>query len=477
MVLEMGKTLKAAVDEAAKCAWGCRYYAEHAERFLADEVVETSADRSLIVYQPIGPILAVMPWNFPFWQVFRFAAPALAAGNVGLLKHASNVPQCALAIEEIFRRAGFPEGCFQTLLIDTERVQRVIDDPRVVAVTLTGSNAAGSAVGSAAARQIKKSVLELGGSDPFIVMPSANLDAAAGTAVKARMINNGQSCIAAKRFIAVGKIADEFERRLVAGTKALVVGDPMDPATDVGPLANEAQVKTLTDQVQRSVQAGARLLTGGHPLDRPGYYFAPGVLTDITADSPAYHEEVFGPVALLFRARDIDEAIRIANDSPFGLGASAWTNDERERRRFIAELEAGMVFINAHGRVGPAAALRRRQAVRLRPGAERLRAARVREHQDGVDQRRFLARLVSFRETALAFRPTALAFRATARPAAFALARTRGSSAAFRIAFSARAVAARTAAVSTSPFCCFLVAMRSPDEGVTQSAFPQRFAR
>ncbi len=347
MVLEMGKTLKAAVDEAAKCAWGCRYYAENAERFLADEVVETSADRSLITYQPIGPILAVMPWNFPFWQVFRFAAPALAAGNVGLLKHASNVPQCALAIEEIFRRAGFPEGCFQTLLIDTERVQRVIEDPRVAAVTLTGSNAAGSAVGSAAARQIKKSVLELGGSDPFIVMPSADLDAAAGTAVKARVINNGQSCIAAKRFIAVGKIADEFERRLVAGTRALVVGDPMDPATDVGPLANEAQVKTLTDQVQRSVRAGARLLTGGHPLDRPGYYFAPGVLTDITEDSPAYREEVFGPVALLFRARDIDEAIRIANDSPFGLGASAWTNDERERRRFIAELESGMVFINA----------------------------------------------------------------------------------------------------------------------------------
>jgi succinate-semialdehyde dehydrogenase/glutarate-semialdehyde dehydrogenase len=347
MVLEMGKTLKAAVEEAVKCAWGCRYYAEHAERFLADEVVETSATKSFIVYQPIGPILAVMPWNFPFWQVFRFAAPALAAGNVGLLKHASNVPQCALAIEEIFHRAGFPEGCFQTLLIETEQVRRVIEDPRVVAVTLTGSTAAGSAVAGAAGKQIKKSVLELGGSDPFIIMPSADLEAAARTAVRARMINNGQSCIAAKRFIAVGKIADEFERRLVAGVKSLVVGDPMDPATDVGPVANEAQVKTLTDQVQRSVRAGARLLTGGHALDRPGYYFAPGVLTNITPDSPAHREEIFGPVALLFRARDIDEAIRIANDSPFGLGSSAWTTDETERRQFIAELESGMVFINA----------------------------------------------------------------------------------------------------------------------------------
>jgi succinate-semialdehyde dehydrogenase/glutarate-semialdehyde dehydrogenase len=347
MVLEMGKTLKAAVEEAVKCAWGCRYYAENAERFLADEVVETSASRSLIAYQPIGPVLAVMPWNFPFWQVFRFAAPALGAGNVGLLKHASNVPQCALAIEEIFRRAGFPEGCFQTLLIDTALVRRVIDDPRVAAVTLTGSTGAGSAVAAEAGKQIKKSVLELGGSDPFIVMPSADLEAAVRTAVKARVINNGQSCIAAKRFIAVGPIADEFERRFVAGIRALVVGDPMDPATDVGPLANEAQVKTLTDQVDRSVRAGARLLIGGHQLDRPGYYFAPGVLTNITPDSPAYREEVFGPIALLFRARDIEEAIRIANDSPFGLGASAWTNDEDERWKFVAELEAGMVFINA----------------------------------------------------------------------------------------------------------------------------------
>jgi succinate-semialdehyde dehydrogenase/glutarate-semialdehyde dehydrogenase len=347
MVTEMGKTLKAAVEEAAKCAWGCRFYAENAQRFLSEEVVETTATRSFVTYQPIGPVLAIMPWNFPFWQVFRFAAPALAAGNVGLLKHASNVPQCALAIQDIFRRAGFPEGCFQTLLIETDRVRRVIEDPRIAAATLTGSTEAGSHVASAAGKQIKKTVLELGGSDPFIVMPSADLDAAVRTAVKARTINNGQSCIAAKRFIVVEEIAEEFERRLVAGMEGLVVGDPMDSATDVGPLANEAQVKTLADQIARSVAAGARLLSGGYPLKRPGYYFAPGVLTGITEDSPAYNEEIFGPIALLFRVPDIDEAIRIANDSDFGLGASAWTHNQRERDRFVLELEAGMVFINA----------------------------------------------------------------------------------------------------------------------------------
>jgi succinate-semialdehyde dehydrogenase/glutarate-semialdehyde dehydrogenase len=347
MVTEMGKTLKAALEEAAKCAWGCRYYAEHAERFLADEVVATNATRSFVTFQPIGPVLAIMPWNFPFWQVFRFAAPALAAGNVALLKHASNVPQCALAIQEIFRQAGFPEGCFQTLLIETDRVRRVIEDPRVAAATLTGSTAAGSHVASAAGKQIKRTVLELGGSDPFIVMPSADFDAAVQTAVRARSINNGQSCIAAKRFIVVESIADEFERRLVAGMESLVVGDPMDPSTDVGPLANEAQVKTLTDQITRSVRAGARLLSGGYRLDRPGYFFAPGVLSGIPKDSPAYDEEIFGPIALLFRVPDIDEAIRLANDSEFGLAASAWTHNQRERDRFISELEAGMVFINA----------------------------------------------------------------------------------------------------------------------------------
>ena len=347
MVLEMGKPIKAGVEEAAKCALGCRYYAENAERFLADEYIETSASRSYVSYQPIGPVLAVMPWNFPFWQVFRFAAPALMAGNVGLLKHASNVPQCALAIEDIFRRAGFPEGCFQTLLIGTDRVRQVIEDPRVAAVTLTGSTGAGAQVASAAGKVVKKSVLELGGSDPFIVMPSADLDVVVPAAVKARTINNGQSCIAAKRFIVHESIAEEFERRYVAGFEALKVGDPMDPATDVGPLANESQVDTIGQQVQRTVAAGARLLTGGRRLDRPGYFYAPTVLTDVTPDSPAYHDEVFGPVAILFRARDVDDAIRLANDTPFGLGASAWTNDPAERSRFVAELEAGMVFINA----------------------------------------------------------------------------------------------------------------------------------
>jgi succinate-semialdehyde dehydrogenase/glutarate-semialdehyde dehydrogenase len=347
MVAEMGKTLKSAMEEAAKSAWGCRYYAENAERFLADETVETTASRSFVTCQPIGPVLAIMPWNFPFWQVFRFAAPALMAGNVGLLKHASNVPQCALAIEEIFRRAGFAEGVFQTLLIETEQVKSVIEDRRVAAVTLTGSNAAGSQVAASAGKAIKKSVLELGGSDPFIVMPGADLDAAVPAAVKARVVNNGQSCIAAKRFIVADAVADEFERRFVAGMEALVVGDPLDPRTHVGPLATEAQLRTITSQVEQSVRAGARVLTGGRKLDRPGWYYPPTVLSGITSDSPAYYEEVFGPVALLFRVEGIDDAIRLANDSPFGLGASAWTRNDGEQARFAAELEAGMVFINA----------------------------------------------------------------------------------------------------------------------------------
>jgi succinate-semialdehyde dehydrogenase/glutarate-semialdehyde dehydrogenase len=346
MTLEMGKPIRAAVEEAAKCAWVCRYYAENAERFLADEKVETAATNSFIRYQPLGPILAVMPWNFPFWQVFRFAAPSLMAGNVGLLKHASNVPQCALAIESIFRRAGFPEGVFQTLLIGSRQVEGILNDPRVVAATLTGSEEAGMQVGAAAAKKIKKVVLELGGSDPFIVMPSANLDEAVATAVKARVQNNGQSCIAAKRFIVAEPIASEFERKFVSRMEALKIGDPLDESTELGPLSTADGVTSLDADVQKTIRAGARLLTGGKKIDRPGNYYAPTVLTDIPKDSPAYREELFGPVASLFRAKDLNDAIRIANDTRFGLGASAWTNDAKEREILINEIEAGMVFIN-----------------------------------------------------------------------------------------------------------------------------------
>jgi len=334
------------VAEAAKCATACHYYVENAERFLSDEVVETPAKKSYIHYQPIGPILAVMPWNFPYWQVVRFAAPALMAGNVGLLKHASNVPQCALAIEDVFRRAGFPEGAFQTLLIGSDKVDRILADPRVVAATLTGSEQAGIKVGMGAAQRIKKVVLELGGSDPFIVMPSANLEEAATAAVKARVQNNGQSCIAAKRFIVAEPIAEAFTKKFVSKMKALKVGDPFDEKTDVGPISTADGLADLDRDVQKTVKAGARVLTGGKPLPGPGYFYAPTVLTDIPKESPAYREELFGPVASLFVAKNIDEAIRIANDSRFGLGASAWTNDAAEREQFINELESGMVFIN-----------------------------------------------------------------------------------------------------------------------------------
>ena len=346
MTLEMGKPLAAARQEAAKCATACRYYVEHAERLLADELVDTGGPMSFIRYQPIGAVLAVMPWNFPFWQVFRFLAPALMAGNVGLLKHASNVPQCALAIEDIVRRAGFPVDVFQTLLIGAELVERVIEDPRVKAVTLTGSEAAGRKVATQAGRQIKKCVLELGGSDPFVVMPSADLDAAVRTAVQARVLNNGQSCIAAKRFIVEEAIADEFERRFVEAMSRLVVGDPMQETTQVGPLATPVILHDLDEQVRRSVAAGARVLTGGRRLERPGNYYAPTVLVDAPENSPAYCEELFGPVAVVMRARGIEAAIRLANDTPFGLGASAWTRDAAEQQRFIEEIDAGMVFIN-----------------------------------------------------------------------------------------------------------------------------------
>jgi succinate-semialdehyde dehydrogenase / glutarate-semialdehyde dehydrogenase len=346
MTTEMGKTYRSAVDEAAKCAWVCRYYAENAEKFLADELVETSAKRSYIRYQPLGPVLAVMPWNFPFWQVLRFAAPALMAGNVGLLKHASIVPQSALLIEEIFLRAGFPEGAFQTLLIGSQKVDKVLGDPRVMAATLTGSEQAGIEVGIGAAKRIKKVVLELGGSDPFIIMSSANLEVATSTAVKARIFNNGQSCIAAKRFIVAKSIAEKFEQLFAQKMAALKVGDPFDESTELGPLSTPDGVADLDRDVRKSVAAGARVLTGGKPLQRPGNFYAPTVLVNIPLDSPAHKEEMFGPVASVFRAKDVEDAIRIANDTRFGLGASAWTNDSSERERFINGLDAGMVFIN-----------------------------------------------------------------------------------------------------------------------------------
>ena len=346
MTTEMGKTLKSAVAEAAKCAWVCRYYAENAERLLADEVVETPAKKSFIRYQPLGVVLAVMPWNFPFWQVFRFVAPGLMAGNVGLLKHASNVPQCALKIEEILSQAGFPQGAFQTLLIGAQQVDAVLSDDRVSAATLTGSEGAGIQVGVSAAKRIKKVVLELGGSDPFIVTRNASLDQAIATAVEARIINNGQSCIAAKRFIVLDEIAEKFESGFVSRMKSLKVGDPMDPQTELGPLSTADAVKSLHADVQKTIQAGARVLTGGRPIERPGNYYEPTVLTNIPKDSPAYREEFFGPVASVFRVKNIDDAIRLANDSRFGLGASAWTNDPQEREQFENEIQAGMVFIN-----------------------------------------------------------------------------------------------------------------------------------
>jgi succinate-semialdehyde dehydrogenase/glutarate-semialdehyde dehydrogenase len=343
MTIEMGKPIAAARQEAAKCATACRYYVGHGERLLADEPVDIGSPRGFIRYEPIGPVLAVMPWNFPFWQVFRFLAPALMAGNTGLLKHASNVPQCALAIEDIVRRAGFPPDVFQTLLIGSDMVPRILDDPRVKAATLTGSEPAGRQVAAQAGGQIKKTVLELGGSDPFIVTAHADIATAAHTAAQARCINTGQSCIAAKRFIVVDAVADRFERRFVAEMEALVVGDPMDEKTQIGPLATPAILDELDQQVRGSL---GRVLTGGRRLDRPGNYYAPTVLVDVPPDSPAAREELFGPVAAVFRVKDLNEAIARANETRFGLGAAAFTKDAEEQRRCIEEIESGMVFIN-----------------------------------------------------------------------------------------------------------------------------------
>jgi len=346
MTLEMGKPIGAAIAEAEKCAMACRYYAENAEHFLADQPVKMEGGKSWVAFQPIGVVLAIMPWNFPFWQVFRFAAPALMAGNVGILKHASNVPQCALAIEDVFRRAGFPDGVFQTLLIGSDLVEGIVADQRIAAVTLTGSEGAGRSVAGVAGKNLKKSVMELGGSDPFVVMPSADLEQAVSTAVTARMINNGQSCIAAKRFIIHEKIYDEFLKRFVAGVSAIRIGDPMDEKAQLGPLATGAIRDGLDNQVKASVAAGARLLTGGKKLEGEGYFYAPTVLADIPPSAPAAQEELFGPVASVFKAKDLADAIRIANGTSFGLGASAWTRDAAERDAFVAEIESGLLFIN-----------------------------------------------------------------------------------------------------------------------------------
>jgi succinate-semialdehyde dehydrogenase/glutarate-semialdehyde dehydrogenase len=347
MTLEMGKPIKAAVAEVVKCALVCRYYADNGESFLIDEQVETDAKRSFIRYEPLGPVLAIMPWNFPFWQVFRFAAPALMAGNVGLLKHSSNVPQCALAIEEVLHDAGFDSGEFQTLLIASGQVTRIVEDDRIKAASLTGSEPAGASVGSAAAKHIKKTVLELGGSDPFIVMPSADLDEAVTIAVKARTINNGQSCIAAKRFILQDSIAPEFERRFVAAMNALRIGDPLDETTDIGPLATLQTLDDIDRQVTESVAAGATLLAGGKRMEGKGNFYPPTVLSQIPESAPAYADETFGPVASLFRVKDVDEAIRLANATQFGLGASVWTRDENEIAEFVDRIESGQVFVNA----------------------------------------------------------------------------------------------------------------------------------
>ena len=346
MTLEMGKPIQAAIDEAAKCAAGCRFYAEHGPRIVADQIVDDADHRSFVTFQPLGVVLAIMPWNFPFWQVVRFLAPALVAGNVGLLKHASNVPQCALELESLVRRAGGPEGVFQALLVGSDAVPALLADPRVAAATLTGSEGAGRSVAQHAGEHLKKTVLELGGSDAFVVMPSADLERAVETAVKARTINNGQSCIAAKRFVVHADVAEEFVERFTEGMRALRVGDPLDASTQVGPLASPRLAEELEQQVARSVEMGARLRCGGRRATPDGAFFPPTVLTDIPREAPAYGDELFGPVGCVFVATDVDDAIRIANDTRFGLGASAWTSDPAEQERFARELEAGSVFVN-----------------------------------------------------------------------------------------------------------------------------------
>jgi succinate-semialdehyde dehydrogenase/glutarate-semialdehyde dehydrogenase len=347
LTTEMGKTFAAAKGEVAKCALAMRWFAEHAERLLADQAIATSAGYSGVRYEPLGPVLAVMPWNFPMWQVVRFAAPALMAGNVGLLKHASNVPQTALLLEDVFRRAGFAEGCFTTLLVDSADVAGIIADDRIAAVTLTGSEAAGRSVAAAAGAALKKCVLELGGSDPFVVLGSADLDRAVPTAAVARTQNNGQSCIAAKRFVVVDQVADRFVPGFVEAMANLVVGDPFDPATDVGPLNSEAQRREIAGQVDDARAKGAVIHCGGEVPDGPGWFYPPTVISGVTPDMRIHSEEVFGPVAVVEPAADLDEAIAVANSTVFGLGSSVWATDPEEQRRCIAEIEAGQVFVNA----------------------------------------------------------------------------------------------------------------------------------
>lgn len=347
ITLEMGKPYQQAVGEVKKCAWVCRYYAENAEAHLEPEFIETEASESYRAFFPLGVIMAIMPWNFPFWQVFRFAAPALMAGNSTLLKHASNVPQCALAMEDIFKRAGFPEGALITLLIGGAKVERILRDDRIRAATLTGSEPAGASVASICGSEIKPTVLELGGSDAFIIMPSADIDKAIEIGCKARLQNNGQSCIAGKRFFIHEDIYDDVRARFVAAFKALKIGDPMDSHTDVGPLVNKDSLEDITRQVENAVEAGAKRVWGARPIKGEGFYFQPGILEEIPETSVAYHEEIFGPVMLLFKVKNIDEAIRIANESPFGLGSSVWTQDKTEQAKAISRLEAGATFVNA----------------------------------------------------------------------------------------------------------------------------------
>ncbi|WP_435152697.1 NAD-dependent succinate-semialdehyde dehydrogenase [Haladaptatus sp. DFWS20] len=347
MTKEMGKPIDSAVSEAEKCAWVCDYYAKHAGEFLQDERIGTEPGvDSYVSYEPLGPVLAVMPWNFPFWQVFRFAAPNLTAGNVGLLKHASNVPQCALAIQEVFEEAGYPEGAFTTLLVGSDKMESVIEDDRISAVTLTGSEPAGRSVAETAGKHLKKTVLELGGSDPFVVLSDADIEDAATTGAQARCINSGQSCIAAKRFIVVEDVHDEFIEQFTEAMESMTIGDPMEEDTDIGPQAREDLMNDLHEQVEASVEAGATLEIGGEPMDRVGPYYPPTILTDIPDGSPAANEELFGPVASVFKVADTEEAIRRANDTTFGLGASIWTQDKRQAKQVARDVEAGCVFVN-----------------------------------------------------------------------------------------------------------------------------------